>query len=75
MEVTLHPAPRWRDVVLEQVRVVGLSLRREALVVAVVLGIVTLMIGIGTSIFTGVWCTRLFFDFQSNRRGFDRVSV
>ena len=46
MEVTLHPAPRWRDVLLEQVRVVGLSLRREALVVAVVLGIVTLMIGI-----------------------------
>ena len=46
MEVTLHPAPRWRDVLLEQVRVVGLSLRREALVVALVLGIVTLMIGI-----------------------------
>jgi protein-export membrane protein SecD len=36
---------------------------------------VTLMIGIATSIFTGVWCTRLFFDFQSNRRGFERVSV
>jgi hypothetical protein len=36
MEVTLHTQdstglpsmPRWRDVVLEQVRVVGLSLRR-----------------------------------------------
>ncbi|MGH1341214.1 MAG: protein translocase subunit SecD [Nannocystales bacterium] len=36
---------------------------------------VTLMIGIATSIFTGVWCSRLFFDFQSNRRGFDRVSI
>lgn len=36
-DVTLHPMPRWRDVVLEQVRIVGLSLRREALVVAAVL--------------------------------------
>ena len=36
---------------------------------------VTLMIGIATSIFTGVWCSRLFFDFQSNRRGFERVSI
>ena len=36
---------------------------------------VTLMICIATSIFTGVWCSRLFFDFQSNRRGFDRVSI
>jgi len=36
---------------------------------------VTLLIGIATSIFTAVWCTRLFFDFQTNRRGFDRVSV
>ncbi|HEX6904901.1 MAG TPA: hypothetical protein VF789_34655 [Thermoanaerobaculia bacterium] len=46
MEVILHPTPRWRDVVLEQVRVVGLSFRREALAVAVALGILTLMIGI-----------------------------
>lgn len=45
MEATLHPAPRWRDVVIEQVRMVGLSLRIVALVVAVVLGIGTLMIG------------------------------
>ncbi len=45
-EVILHPAPRWRDVVLEQIRAVGLSLRREALVVAVVLSIVTLVIAI-----------------------------
>ena len=46
MEVTLHPTPRWRDVVLEQIRIVGLSLRREALLVAVVLGVGTLVIGI-----------------------------
>lgn len=36
---------------------------------------VTLLIGIATSIFTGVFCTRLFFDVQANRRGFDKVSV
>jgi protein-export membrane protein SecD len=36
---------------------------------------VTLLIGIATSIFTGVFCTRLFFDFQANRRGFDKVSI
>jgi protein-export membrane protein SecD len=36
---------------------------------------VTLLIGIATSIFTGVLCARLFFDFQANRRGFDRVSI
>jgi hypothetical protein len=46
MQVSLHPAPRVRDVVREQIRIVGLSLRREAMVVAVVLGIVTLVIGI-----------------------------
>ena len=44
MEVTLHPTPRWRDVVIEQIRIVGLSLRREALVCAVVLGVVTFAI-------------------------------
>lgn len=43
---TLHPMPRGRDVVREQVRIVGLGLRREALAAAVVLGIVTLVIGI-----------------------------
>jgi hypothetical protein len=43
---TLHPTPRGRDVVREQVRIVGLGLRREALATAVVLGIMTLMIGI-----------------------------
>jgi hypothetical protein len=45
MEVTLHATPRWRDVVLEQIRIVGLSLRPAALVVAVVLGICTVIIG------------------------------
>jgi hypothetical protein len=44
-DMTLHPGPRWRDVVLEQIRVVGLSLRREALVVAAVLAIGTVMVG------------------------------
>lgn len=43
--VTLHPAPRRRDVVLEQVRVVGLSLRSVALIFAIVLAIGTVLIG------------------------------
>jgi hypothetical protein len=43
-EVTLHPMPRWRDVVREQVRMAGLNLRREALVVAAVLGIVAIIV-------------------------------
>lgn len=46
MEGTLHPAPRGRDVVREQIRIVGLSLRREALVVAVVLAIGTVLVAI-----------------------------
>jgi hypothetical protein len=46
MDPTLHPTPRWRDVVLEQIRIVGLSLRREALVAATVMGIVTIVIAI-----------------------------
>jgi hypothetical protein len=45
-EVTLHPAPRYRDVMREQIRVTGMSLRREALVIAIVLGIMTVVIGI-----------------------------
>jgi len=36
---------------------------------------ITLLIGIATSIFTGIYCSRLFFDFQANRRGFDKVSI
>lgn len=38
MDVTLHPGPRWRDIVLEQIRIVGLGLVPAALVVAIVLG-------------------------------------
>ncbi|HKR64838.1 MAG TPA: hypothetical protein VJZ00_13985 [Thermoanaerobaculia bacterium] len=40
----MHSTPRGRDVVLEQIRIVGLQLRREALATAVVLGLVTLPI-------------------------------
>jgi len=36
---------------------------------------ITLLIGIGTSIFTGVFATRVFFDWQANRKGFDKVSI
>ena len=36
---------------------------------------ITLLIGIATSIFTGVFVSRVFFDWQANRRGFDRVSI
>lgn len=43
-EVTFHPAPRWRDVVLEQIRIVGVSLRPVLVVVGVVLAIGTFMI-------------------------------
>jgi hypothetical protein len=46
MQVTLHPAPRPREIVREQIRIVGLSLRREALVAAVVLGVLSLVISI-----------------------------
>ena len=44
MPVNLHPTPRDRDVVLEQIRIVGLGLRREMLIAAAVLCIVTLTI-------------------------------
>ena len=44
-EITLQTGPRWRDVVLEQVRIVGLSIRREALVVAAVLAVGTFIVG------------------------------
>src|SRR5688572_25663428 len=46
MNTNLHPTPQFRDVVREQIRAVGLSLRREAFVVALVLAIVTIIIGI-----------------------------
>ena len=45
-EVTLHATPRERDVVREQIRIVGLGLSREALVAAGVIGILTILIGI-----------------------------
>jgi hypothetical protein len=51
IDVTLHQTPRMRNVVREQLRVVGLSLRREALVAAIVLGIAT--IGIAIDILQG----------------------
>ena len=44
MDVTPHRTPRWRDIVLEQIRVVGLGLGPAAVVVAGVLGIGTVMI-------------------------------
>jgi hypothetical protein len=46
IEVTHHQTPRWRNVVLEQIRIVALSLRRETMAAAVVAGIVTLIISI-----------------------------
>jgi hypothetical protein len=45
-EITHHATPRWRDVALEQIRIVALSLKRESMVVGVVLGILTVMIAI-----------------------------
>ena len=44
MEGTLHAMPRGRDVVIEQIRIVGLRLRPAALVAAIVIGIITLLI-------------------------------
>lgn len=44
MDATLHPTPRWREVVLDQIRIVGLSLIPATLVVAAVLAIGTAMI-------------------------------
>ena len=44
IEVTLQPTARWRDVVREQVRIVGLGLRLEALIFAAVLGVATFLI-------------------------------
>src|SRR3954447_24576557 len=45
-EITHHATPRWRDVAIEQIRIVALSLKRESMVAGVVLGILTLMIAI-----------------------------
>jgi hypothetical protein len=49
MESTLHPTPRGREVVLEQLRIVALNIRPAARVVAIVLGIVTVLISIDVS--------------------------
>lgn len=69
-EVTLHPTPRMRDVVREQIRLVALSVRPVALVLAVVFGTVTLLIAIeivGGSAETwfdsGEWTPILLFSF------------
>lgn len=43
-DLTLHPTPRTRDVVREQVRTVGLAVRREAVVLAVLVGLLTLVV-------------------------------
>jgi hypothetical protein len=56
-EVTLHATPRWRDALLEQIRVTGLSLRRDALVV------VAAVLGFGTFVIVG--------DILSGGPGFD----
>jgi hypothetical protein len=45
-DFTPHPTPPMRDVVREQIRIVGLSLRRDALVVAAVLAVVSIIIAI-----------------------------
>lgn len=37
--VALHPVPRWGDVAVEQVRTVGLALRREMIILLVILGV------------------------------------
>ena len=44
MELVLHPTPPWRDVLVEQIRTVALSLRIAALVVVAVLSIGTVVI-------------------------------
>ncbi|HEY0142208.1 MAG TPA: hypothetical protein VGF48_15025 [Thermoanaerobaculia bacterium] len=44
-DVTLHPTPRRRDVLLEQLRMVGVTLRPAALIVAAVLAFGTVMVG------------------------------
>jgi hypothetical protein len=43
IDFTFHPTPRFRDVVREQIRTVGLSLRIVAIVAAVVIGTVTIL--------------------------------
>jgi hypothetical protein len=45
-EVTLHAAPRVREILLEQVRFVASRFKREALALAVGIGILTALVGI-----------------------------
>ena len=44
MQGSVHPVPRMRDVVREQIRIVALGLRPVALVAAIVFGIITILI-------------------------------
>ncbi|HYH79197.1 MAG TPA: hypothetical protein VEX86_05350 [Longimicrobium sp.] len=46
MQTALHPPPHLRDALLEQVRVVGLGLRRPAQAAAVLAGLATLLVAI-----------------------------
>ena len=45
-DFTLHATPQMRDVVREQIRIVGLSLRREAVVMAAVVAVVSVVVAI-----------------------------
>jgi hypothetical protein len=47
-EMTLHPTPRFRDVVLEQIRVVAVAFRREGLALAVFMAIGSMVIAVAT---------------------------
>lgn len=46
MQQTLHATPRGRDVIVEQIRVVGLALRSAMVVAAVVVGIAAILIAV-----------------------------
>lgn len=44
MELALHATPRWRDVLIAQIRAVGSALRWPAVTAAALLGVVTLLV-------------------------------
>ena len=44
-ELTLHATPRWRDVMLEQIRIVALAFRREGLALVVFMAFGTIVVG------------------------------
>jgi hypothetical protein len=48
-DMTLHATPRFRDVLLEQVRVVALAFRREALALVLFMGVGTTVVGIAAA--------------------------